>query len=229
MRGVAVLALERGADAEAAEDGRTAATGTAVVSEPAAAAAMAHPLRRRILEALEQPGSATTVADQVEASRQKVNYHLRQLEKSGLVVQVGTRQRRGLTERLVRATASHYLVAPDTMDAGRAPAARRTVQDLFSATFQVATAARTIREVAALATLAREAGQRLTTLTLDTEVTFATPAQREAFANELVTTIQHLVAKYSHPGAPDGRPYRLVVNAHPAYRPTTGPTEETQP
>lgn len=42
-------------------------------------------------------------------------------------------------------------------------------------------------------------------------------------------TAAALVAKYSHPTAPDGRPYRLVVNAHPVYRPAAGPTEEKLP
>lgn len=224
---MAVLAIDHGPVLGTAEEADATATGTAVVSDPTTAATLTHPLRRRILEALAAPGSATTVADQLDAPRQKVNYHLRQLEKAGLVEQVGTRQRRGLTERLVRATASHYLVAPDTLDAGQAPTARRDAQDLFSATFQVATAARTIREVAALADLAREAGQRLTTLTLDTEITFATPAAREQFANDLVTTIQRLVATHSQPTSPNGRPYRLVINAHPVYRPTSTTEEKT--
>ena len=39
------------------------------------------------------------------------------LEKAGLVEEVGTRQRRGLTERLVRATAAHYLCLLYTSDA----------------------------------------------------------------------------------------------------------------
>jgi uncharacterized protein YndB with AHSA1/START domain len=76
-----------------------------------------------------------------------------------------------------------------TYAAGAGP---REIADKFSATYQVAVAARTIREVAELAERARDAGKRLTTLTLDTEVRFATPGEREAFANELVEAVTRL-------------------------------------
>jgi hypothetical protein len=117
----------------------------------------------------------------------------------------------------VRATAAHYLISPDALGAlGDTPA---DASDRFSATYQVAVAARTIREVAALAALARRAGKRLTTVTLDAEVRFATPAAREAFANDLVDAVTRLVAQYHDEAAPDGRRYRLVASAHPVFRP----------
>jgi len=210
---VATRALELEID-DAGDPGADARRGTAVVQERQAQGALQSPLRRRILEALAVPGSATTVAGTLSIPRQLANYHLRVLEKAGLVEQVGSRPKRGLTERLVRATAAHYVMSPDAVGS---PA---TTRDAFSSTYQVAVAARTIREVAALASLAREAGQRLTTLTLDTEISFASPADREAFGNELVKTINALAAKYSAAGGPDARAYRLFVGAHPVYRPT---------
>jgi hypothetical protein len=100
-----------------------------------------------------------------------------------------------------------------TYAAGAGP---REIADKFSATYQVAVAARTIREVAELAERARDAGKRLTTLTLDTEVRFATPGEREAFANELVEAVTRLAAKYHHGEAAGGRTFRVFVGAHPA-------------
>lgn len=193
----------------------TPSAGVAVIQRNTAAGALVDPDRRRILAALHEPGSATTVAHALGLSRQRANYHVRALERAGLVEQVGQRQRRGLTERLVRATAAHYLVAPDVL--GTLGDTSAEVADRFSATFQVAVAARTIREVAALADRAREAGRRLTTLTIDTSVRFATPARREAFANELVDTVARLVAKYHDAAAGDGRTYRLFIGAHPEF------------
>jgi len=96
---------ETGSRRRATEHAR-AASGLAVVSQRDAAGALLNPLRRSILKALAAPGSATTVADTIGTPRQLVNYHLRVLERAGLVEEVGTRQRRGLTERLVRATAT---------------------------------------------------------------------------------------------------------------------------
>ncbi|MGB5758493.1 MAG: helix-turn-helix domain-containing protein, partial [Acidimicrobiales bacterium] len=83
-----------------------------VIEDPAAATAALDPLRLRILSILGSPGSATTVAAQLGETRQKVNYHLRTLEQLGLVRLVEERARRGLTERVVQASAGSYVVSP---------------------------------------------------------------------------------------------------------------------
>jgi DNA-binding transcriptional ArsR family regulator len=195
-------------------------SGVAVVTRDRAAGALVAPTRRRILGLLQTPGSATTIAGRLGLSRQLVNYHIRALETAGLVEEVERRQRRGLEERLVRATAAHYLLSPDAL--GLTSPGPTEITDKFSATFQVAVAARTIREVADLAEQARLAGKRLTTLTLDTEIRFATPASRELFANELIQTVNRLVSKYHDSLAADGRAYRLFVGAHPVGAPAGG-------
>jgi DNA-binding transcriptional ArsR family regulator len=211
---------------EASPDGPFA-TGLAVVNQHDAAGALLNPLRRSILTALAAPGSATSVADAIGTPRQLVNYHLRVLERAGLVEEVAQRQRRGLTERIVRATAAHYLVSPDAI--AQLGGSTEDVSDRFSASYQVAVAARTIREVAALAALARKAGKPLSTLSLDTQVCFETPAAREAFGNELVATLNALVAKYhcasesARAAGKTGRTYRLFAGAHPIYQPAESP------
>lgn len=206
-------------EAETAAPVRTTAeapsSGLAVVRKDRAASALIDPTRRRILAALQTPGSATTVSRDVGVSRQLANYHVRALERAGLVEQVGRRARRGLEERLVRATAAHYLVSPSVM--GSPTDAPTTLGDKFSATYQVAVAARTIHEVAELASRAQAAGKRLTTLTLDSTVKFATPADRERFGNDLVNAVNALVAKYHDADAPNGRTYRLFLGAHPIF------------
>jgi DNA-binding transcriptional ArsR family regulator len=190
----------------------------AVVSRRDSAAALVHPVRRKVLDALREAGSATTVADTLKLSRQVVNYHVRALEKVGLVEEVERRQRRGLEERIVRATASYYLVAPEALSGKAAPPAEgRDVKDRFSASYQVAMAARTIREVAALGDLASRAGKRLPTMSIDSEVTFASPADREAFAQELLDTITQIVARYHKPASKNARTYRVFAGAHPKY------------
>ncbi|MEA5119423.1 MAG: helix-turn-helix domain-containing protein, partial [Propionicimonas sp.] len=56
-----------------------------VLSNTAAVEAALDPIRAAILNALTEPGSATTIAAAVGLTRQKVNYHLRALEAHGLV------------------------------------------------------------------------------------------------------------------------------------------------
>src|SRR5207253_460360 len=136
--------------------------------------------------------------------------HLRALEAHGLVELAEERKRGGITERLMRATAATYVVSPAAVDAGATDPA--LAADRFSARHLVALAGRIVREVGALGRLASEAGQRLPTLSIDTEIRFRSAEERAAFADELTATVLELAAKYHHD---DGRPHRLVVAAHP--------------
>ena len=56
-----------------------------VIDDPAAAEASLDPIRARLLAELAEPGSASTLAARVGLTRQKANYHLRALERHGLV------------------------------------------------------------------------------------------------------------------------------------------------
>ena len=188
-----------------------------VIDDPAAAATALDPLRARLLAALAQPGSASTLAGRVGLTRQKVNYHLRALEEHGLVREVGRRAKRGLTERVLEASAASYLVSPAALgEAGGDPA---RVSDRLSARYLLALGGRLVREVGDLARRAEATDQRLATLAIDTEITFASAAERAAFAEELGAAVRELAARYH---APAGRPHRLVVGAHPV--PVEAPT-----
>ncbi|MEZ5230572.1 MAG: winged helix-turn-helix domain-containing protein [Acidimicrobiales bacterium] len=166
----------------------------------------------RILAELAQPGSATTVAAAIGASRQKVNYHLRALEACGLVRLVEERPRRGLMERFVQATAEAYVVSPDVLGTGSVDPDRT---DRLSSRYLIAVAARMVREVAELARRADAAEQPLATLSIDTELRFASAADRADFTRDLADAVTALAAKYHDEAAADGRWHRLVVAAHP--------------
>ncbi|MGH9797000.1 MAG: ArsR/SmtB family transcription factor, partial [Candidatus Polarisedimenticolia bacterium] len=181
-----------------------------------------HPLRHRILEALREPASAAGVARRLALPRQKVNYHLRVLERQALVEPVEERRVGNCVERIVRATARSYLVRPDILGAlGTDPA---TVRDRFSAAYLVAAAGAAIREVAGLQERAVKAGRGLATLTLQADVRFATSAARKAFAEALATALARLAANYHDDEAPGGRRFRFLIAGHPAAEgPATGP------
>jgi len=155
-------------------------TAIEVLRDPARAANLLQPERLRVLENLLEPDSASGVARRLQLPRQQVNYHLRELEKCGLVEFIEERRRGNCLERLVQATARSYLISPDALGRlGRDPALQ---PDRFSAAYLLAAAARAIREVARLLVRADKAGKRVATLTLETEVRFADAAARSAFA-----------------------------------------------
>jgi DNA-binding transcriptional ArsR family regulator len=181
-----------------------------VIESPAAAAVALDPIRARLLAELVEPGSAATLATRVGLSRQKVNYHLRALEAHGLVELAEERKRGGITERILRATAAHYVVSPGAL--GDTAADPDKAADRLSAGYLVALAGRVVREVGNLARRADAAGKRLPTMAIDTEIRFRSADDRAAFADELTAAVLDLAARYHHD---DGRPHRLVVASHP--------------
>jgi DNA-binding transcriptional ArsR family regulator len=181
-----------------------------VIEDPAAAAVALDPLRARILAELREPASAAALAQRIGLARQKVNYHLRALEAHGLVAVAEERRHGGLTERLLVATAASYVVSPAALGGSGADPAR--VGDRLSARYLVALAARIVREVGLMARLAEAQDRRLPTMTIDTQISFATAADRARFAGELTDAVTRLAARYHDD---DGRPHRLLVAAHP--------------
>ncbi|MFC4942617.1 ArsR/SmtB family transcription factor [Pseudonocardia sp. GCM10023141] len=183
-----------------------------VIDDPAAAGVSLDPVRARMLAELAVPGSATTLAAKIGLPRQKVNYHLRTLEQHGLVELVEERRRGNMTERVMQATAASYVISPAALgavapDPGRAP-------DRLSARWLIAVAARTVRDVGELLAGATKAGKQLATFAIDGEVTFASAADRAAFATELADAVTALVGKYHAESASGGRPHRVVVAVH---------------
>ncbi len=195
----------------------------AVIEDPAAAEVSLDPVRARLLAELAEPASATMLAARVGLPRQKVNYHLRALERHGLVELVEERRKGNVTERLLQATAASYVISPAALaavapDPGRAP-------DRLSARWLLAVAARLVRDVGDLITGATQARKRVATFALDGQVRFATAADRAAFAEELANAVAALIAKYHDETAERGRDHRVIVAVHPSVKPTPIATE----
>jgi DNA-binding transcriptional ArsR family regulator len=192
----------------------------AVIEDAATAEVSLDPIRTRILRELVQPASATQLAVRVGLPRQKVNYHLKALERHGLVELVEERRKGNVTERVVQATAASYLISPLALDSV-APDPRRFA-DRFSAFWLLALAGRMVQEVGKLIAGAAAARQKLATFAIDGEITFRTAADRAAFAEELGVAVTHLVDKYHDGGtSSQGRRHRLVVALHPALKETS--------
>jgi DNA-binding transcriptional ArsR family regulator len=184
-----------------------------------AAAVLQHPLRLRILGELAEPDSASGLSRRLGMPRQKLNYHLRQLESEGLVGLVEERRKRNCTERIVQAVARSYVISPSTLGALASDPDR--IRDRASSAFLVATANRVIQEVAELRRGADAAEKRLPTLTLQADIRFASPQAQSAFAQELTEALSTLVARYHDEQADGGRAYRLVAAAYPTPVRTT--------
>jgi DNA-binding transcriptional ArsR family regulator len=193
----------------------------AVIDDPAAAEAALDPARGRLLARLTEPASATMLAAAIGLPRQKVNYHLRTLERHGLVELVAERRKGNVTERLLQAAAASYVISPSALavvapDPARAP-------DRLSASWLLALAAQLVRDVGDLVTGAARARKKVATFAMDGRVRFASPADRAAFTGELMQAVTSLVAKYHDEQAEGGREHHLVIAIHPSIPPAPGP------
>ena len=187
-----------------------------LIQTPARAASLLQPKRLQILETLREPGSAASAAKLLGWPRQRVSYHVKELEKHGYLRQVGERRKRNCVERLMQATARRYLVSPQALgELGLTP---EEVEDRFSSAYLVALASQMSHDVARLEGRARSAGKRLATLSIESEVRFASPKHQQAFATDVTKAIKRIVAKYHDDQAADGRRFRVVLGAHPAVQ-----------
>jgi len=182
-----------------------------VVDDLEALQVLGHPLRVRILEQLREPGSAATVAREVGETRQKVNYHLKELERVGLVAPVGERRAGNFIETLYEAAGRSFLVAPSVAwsDRRRVDALRQqhSLENL------VMVGAQLQRDAISLLDRAAFDGEAIASAAVEADVHFADERDRGEFLEEYLATVQKLCDRY---GARDGLPYRIVLAAHPS-------------
>jgi DNA-binding transcriptional ArsR family regulator len=185
-------------------------TALALLDADASAASLLDPVRREILAALQEPGSAIAVANRLGLPRQRLGYHIRAMEEAGLLQHVGDRKRGNFTERLLQASARHYYLSPQLLGAlGTDP---RQIADKASSAYQVAVAAEVAQTVATLRQEAETAGKRLPTLTMQTEIRFASPAEQKAFGDELTEALTQLIKRYH---SVEGQRFTFSVLGHP--------------
>lgn len=173
-------------------------------------AVLNHPLRLQILEALRESGSAASVARLIGAPRQKVNYHLKELHRHGLVHEVGERRVGNLTETLFRSVAGAFVVAPEAIWGGptRAEAVRSQIslEQLLSAGEQLQ------QDAVALLDRAAFDDEEIASAAVTVDVAFRDEAARASFLREYLAAVQELTERHS---VTAGEPYRVVFAAHP--------------
>ncbi|MFC0212285.1 ArsR/SmtB family transcription factor [Paenibacillus chartarius] len=185
------------------------------IEAPEQALAMLNPLRGEILSRLVEPASAAEVARMIGETPQRVNYHLKTLEKVGLVRRAGTRQVRNLVEVLYRAIAKTFVLSESL---GMKPETARKLQDQGALAHLIQTADR-VRQDALLLMERSDAAQPVPSATLQLMVPLGDERERERFLAEYVAAVQALVQKYTDSAAADRGeskvPYQMVVAVYP--------------
>jgi len=190
-----------------------------LVAEMPRAAALLHPLRLRILDALREPDSAAGLARRLHLPRQKVNYHVRELARARFLERAGNRRRRNMIERRFRATAQGYILSPDLL--GRLGLPREQAEDAFSAAYLFGLLSLGQSELGRASREAAQQNKRLATLSVSSELRFESAEQRAQFAAELRHAIVDAIGRFASPStladgtAGPGRPYHLLLGCYP--------------
>jgi DNA-binding transcriptional ArsR family regulator len=183
------------------------------------ASALLHPLRSRLLSMAKEPASATELARRLGLPRQRVNYHVRELERAGFLRAAGRRRRRNLIEQRYVSTARSYVLAPALL--GPLAPDWRSITDTASADYLLALAEQVRSDVARASDEAAAEGKRLSTLSVKSQFRFETSEERTRFAEAVRQALVEVIARHTSPnlrenGRPGrGRPYRLVLACYP--------------
>lgn len=191
----------------------SAQTALTTLDDGTAARLALHPLRRELLARLSEPASAAQAARDLGLARQKANYHLRLLEKAGLVELVEERTVGNCTERVLRSKAKAFVLGPGAL--GDLAPDPDTIRDRFSSAYLTAVASRAVQELGELGTAAEAANKKLATLCIETEVRFGSPAAQHAFARELASAVREIAARHHDDRTPGGRRFRFFVGGYP--------------
>jgi DNA-binding transcriptional ArsR family regulator len=189
------------------------------VVEIGRAAALLHPLRLRILDALREPDSAAGLARRFRLPRQKVNYHVRELARAHFLERAGQRRRRNMIERRFRTTAQGYILSPDLL--GRLGLPQIEAQDAFSAAYLLGLLSLGQSELGRANREAAQERKRLATLSVSSELRFESAEQRARFTREMRRAIVDVIGRCASPHTladgkqGPGRPYRLILGCYP--------------
>lgn len=184
-----------------------------IVSSHQTASVLLEPTRLQLIALMQEPITAASLAKQLGLPRQRVSYHLHELERAGAIRFVDERKKGNCVERLYVATAASYLLDPGLL--GPLAADPDRIGDRLSSAYLIAVAARAIRELAALPEGPDAPGGTLPTML--SEVRFASAEDRIAFAEDLANSVAQLVREYHTPGGEEaGRLFKFFVGGYPA-------------
>ena len=183
------------------------------------AGTLLHPLRQRLLLLSREPVSASELARRLGLPRQRVNYHVRKLEREGFLKPAGRARKGNMIEQRYVATARTYVLSPGIL--GPVGADWRDIPDTASADYLLALAEQVRADVGLAAQQGQAEGKPIATLSLKSQFRFESPGQRADFANAVRAAVVDVIARHSSPnrlenGRPGrGKPFRLVLACYP--------------
>lgn len=173
------------------------------------------PVRIEILRQMDEPSTCPELADYFDESPQKIYYHVKALEKAGLVEKVDEKRVRGTVEGYYQARARSYWLAPHLVGkVGDMP----TSPDEKSLQVLLRLAEDVHDDIGKLANQV-QVGQDVPSLSLSAHIHLPTSDRRAEFLEEVAILFQSLARKYGTPSMDatleNDEGYRLVLACYP--------------
>jgi DNA-binding transcriptional ArsR family regulator len=185
------------------------------IEEVEQAIALLNPLRLELLKTLDEPRTCPELAERFDTSPQKIYYHIKALEKAGLVEKTAERRVRGVVEGIYRAAARSYWLAPKLV--GQIGGAT-TARDQTSLRFLLTLAEEMHDEIGHLGQHS-ESGDEVPSLGLSAQLYLPDGDRRAQFLDDVQEAFTGLARKYGIP--PDevenliGKTFRLILAVYP--------------
>ena len=187
------------------------AAGSAVIETPGQLAAITHPTRLRVLDALRIADSAASAARRLGEPRQRINHHVRELASAGLLVEAGERRKGNFVEQLYESVAGTFILSPRLRWGDRERL--EAIADQVSLEHLVEFGERVAREAATLLDRAAFDGEQIPSAAVEATVRFADAQARAAFLEEYVDLTGRLIERYA---ARAGTAFAVGLVVHPA-------------
>lgn len=183
---------------------------TYLIELPEQASALINPLRAEILSQAKEPRSATEIAKLLQETPQRINYHIKMLEKVNLVRRVGTRQVRNLVEVLYQSIAHTFLLAESL---SIAPHLIQKMKDQGSLMHLIHTSER-MKKDALLLMEQSEQEEEIPSASIQMQLHLTNEEQRKQFIDDYVEMVKQLIGKYQSKSM-DSTPYQVLVAIYP--------------
>lgn len=161
------------------------------------------PQRIGVLRQLDKPHTCTEIGERLDQTPQRVYYHVRRLVDAELVLRVDERRVRGINEGIYQAAARSYWLSPGLVGT----IGHRQVSDELSLGYLLSLVEQVQADIAGLDRTAPE----LPSVGISGEIRLR-PDQRQAFLDDLRSTLQDLMTRY---GGAEGDAFRLAVASYP--------------
>lgn len=183
-----------------------------VLDQVSQISALFKPIRLELLTMLAEPRSCGQLAEIFHTSPQKVYYHIKVLERAGLVEKAYEKRVRGIMEGYYQAAAESYWLAPELINQ---LGGERRINGQMSLGYLLGLAAQVQSEIAPLL---RQEGD-IPSLGISAQVNLSRDANRAEFLEELQTAVQKIAEKYGSREDEEvnggGKNFRLVFACYP--------------